>query len=149
MDSFQFSESYIYRLHVLTNTLDKLLDRVLLSQSAISWSQMALLLAINDVGTSDQTTLARFLGVSPAAISRQIENARSAQLITIEPVPNNRRKNTIELTPTGRKRIKDGLKTLEKPLAKLFEYNEDATTLESHLNILLMNSKEVLGDLNE
>jgi DNA-binding MarR family transcriptional regulator len=149
MDDIVFSETYVYKLHVLTGALDKLLDRALLNQLGVSWSQVTLLLAINELGLCDQTTLARFLGVSSAAISRQIKRADATFLIDIVPVPSNRRKNTIKLTSAGKKCIKDSLQALEKPLATLFEYDQDATTLESHLNILLMNSKEVLRELNK
>lgn len=149
MGDFTFSNSYIYKLHVLTKTLDKLLDQILINRLSISWSQIALLLAVNDLQQCDQATLARFLGVSPAAISRQVELARSSQLIDIRPVINNRRKNTIQLTTLGRKTVDQSLHALAAPLSQLFELDQSATSLESHLKILLMNSEEVLSELKQ
>jgi DNA-binding MarR family transcriptional regulator len=137
----------MYKLHILSNTIAKVFDEILLQQVDVRWSQMTILLAIREVGACDQSSLARFLGVSPAAISRQVEKLIAGGYTRSITTPNNRRQNTIQLTNLGRQQIEIAVRELDHYAQKLFRNDCDATSLESHLAMLLLNSEEVLHDL--
>jgi len=137
--NFDFSRTYLYKMHLLTNSLDKLFDRNLRTHANISLSQFTLLLAISQHQPASQRTVATFLGVSPGAISRQVELAHKQNLIHIENSVNDRRGQLLTLTADGKQKITEGITTLEKHVFAIFDDENTQTNLMEHIVTLQKN----------
>lgn len=145
--SLRFSETYLYKLHVLTANLDKLFDNVLRGHGNITLSQFTLLLAISEHKNSFQNEIARFLNVSPAAISRQVEIAVSNNFVNRTKSSGNRRKQELRLTPLGREIIDNSLLVLKKHAFYIFENQDSSSSLGGHIDMLSTLTKGALNDL--
>lgn len=143
-----FSKTYLYKLHTLTNALDKLFDRALLKFAGCTLSQFTLLLAIQQHQAASQHAVASFLEITPAAISRQVEIAVAQGYITAEVPENNRRTRTLTLTSKGTALIKSGLVVLEEHVFQIFDAEDAHTNLMSHIEMLGLNVKEALCEIN-
>lgn len=136
---FDFSQTYLYKMHRLTNSLDKLFDANLRQHAAIGLSQFTLLLAVSQHKAASQRTLATFLGVSPGAISRQVEIAQKHGLITIQSSTQDRRGQLVSITTLGQQKITDGIATLEQHVFAIFNDENMQTNLMGHIEKLQQN----------
>lgn len=144
-----FSDTYLYKLHRLTNALDKLFDQTLLKYTDCGLSQLTLLLAVGQHTKVNQKVLASFLEITPAAISRQVTIAASKGYISIKKPKNNRRSQSIALTPKGQELITAALAVLEERVFQIFNAKDSHTTLLSHIEMLYLNTQEALCDINQ
>ena len=75
----------------------------------ISLSQFMVLSVIDArPGAFNQQTVADYLGLTKGTVSRQIENAESAGLLTTSVSPISRRERVAELTPEGNEIVRRG-----------------------------------------
>lgn len=142
----EYSKTYLYKLHTLTNTLDKAFDLVLSEYAGVSFSQFSLLLSVNEFGSASQRSIADFLQVTPAAVSRQVEVANRCGYLYVKTVDGNRRKNRISLTLKGEKAIYKGHDSLEKYLFKVFDDGNRSLDLMQHIDLLFSNTKGVINE---
>lgn len=133
---FDFSQTYLYKLHRLTTSLDTLFDQKLRQYSSIGLSQFTLLLSIAQHQPASQRTIASFLDLSPGAISRQVEIARQNGWLTVRSDPKDRRGQILRLTPAGSAMITHGLTTLEVHVFSIFQDENKQTNLMDHIEIL-------------
>lgn len=131
-----YSQTYLYKLHRLTNSLDKLFDQTLRNHADISFSQFTLMLSIDKHQPTTQRTIADFLDLSPGAISRQVDVARQNGLISVSGVASNRRAQSISLTQNGEAAITRGLNALEQHVFHLFDRSDDSMHLMGHIDML-------------
>lgn len=136
--TFDYSQTYLYKLHKLTNSLDKTFDQILRKHSGISLSQFTLLLSVDQHQPASQRTIASFLDISAAAVSRQVDIAVTNKFITITGTFD-RRQQKLALTGAGEKAIAAGMATLEHHIFHIFDQSDDRTNLMSHVDILLTN----------
>lgn len=136
---FDFSQTYLYKMHRLTTSLDALFDTKLRQHADIGLSQFTLLLSVKQLQPATQRHLASFLGISPGAISRQVELALKSRWITLAHDTTDRRKQHLSLTPAGQKKITTGVNALEKHVFQIFDDDNVQTNLMHHILLLQAN----------
>ncbi len=132
---FDFSQTYLYKMHRLTNTLDTLFDTELRRHANIGLSQFTLLLSVQHHQSASQRTLADFLMVSPGAISREVEIAQKNEWLVIKN-GEDRRSRRLILSPIGEAAIKRGILALEQQVFSIFKDENRQTNLMDHIDIL-------------
>ena len=142
---FDFSQTYLYKLHRLTTSIDTAFDQTLQNYAAITLSQFVLLLSVNQYQPVSQRKIATFLAITPAAISRQVDIAQRNKWIVISGHSDDRRTQSLQLTKDGQIIIEKGLAALEQQLFHIFNYSGSNTNLMQHIDTLL----EGITDLNK
>ena len=137
--NFDFSQTYLYKMHRLTNSLDKLFDVSLRRYAVIGLSQFTLLLAVSQHKTASQRTIASFLGISPGAISRQVEVAQKQGFIIVQNSTQDRRGQLVSITAKGQQKITDGITVLEQHVFAIFNDENMQTNLMGHIEKLQEN----------
>lgn len=140
---FDFSQTYLYKLHRLTTSLDTLFDQKLRQYSGIGLSQFTLLLSVAQHQPIGQRTIAQFLDLSPGAISRQVEIARQNKWLTVKNDPKDRRGQILKLTAAGEQLIASGIATLQEHVFAIFDDENKQTNLMDHINILQQHINKI------
>ena len=140
----QFSQTYLYKLHSLTNALDKAFDKVLQAHANLTLPQFMLLITVSENGPINQRKAAQLLGISPAAVKRQTDIAIDYGRLELALADRSPGQN-LQLTARGRADIKKGLRSLEIHLFQVFSDNHRSVDLMTHLNLLLGHTKGVLN----
>jgi DNA-binding MarR family transcriptional regulator len=138
-----FSETYLYKVHTLSNILDKVFDHTLRLHAGITLSQFMVLIAIAQSNGINQRQVARYLGISAVAVKRQVGIAK--RRAWIDSIDRNGRGEGLEVTPEGKVAIKTGLRALERHVFQIFDDHNRSLNLMQHLDVLLANAKEVLS----
>jgi DNA-binding MarR family transcriptional regulator len=141
---FDFSQTYLYKMHRLTTSLDAVFDTNLRKHADIGLSQFTLLLSVQQYQPTSQRQIVTFLDISPGAISRQVEIAQSKNWIVINGDVTDRRKQLLSLTATGEKKITAGLDALEKYVFNIFNDENKQTNLMHHMQLLQANIDSVI-----
>jgi len=141
--NFDFSQTYLYKLHRLTNSLDKLFDQALRRDADIGLSQFTLLLSVGQHQPVSQRKIAAFLDLSPGAISRQVEIAFQKGWVAIETDKADRRGQVLQLTPKGTAIIDKGIGALEKDVFQIFDTENVQTNLMHHIDLLQGRIKDI------
>lgn len=136
--TLDYSQTYLYKLHKLTNSLDKTFDQYLRRHANIGLSQFTLLLTINQHQSANQRTVANFLDISAGAVSRQVTIAVTGKLVTVSSTFD-RRQQKLELTSAGKAAIDKGLAVLEQHVFGIFDQSDSNAHLMSHIDMLLDN----------
>lgn len=144
-NTFSFSSTYLFKIHDLSNSLEKAFDQVLQGHASLTFSQFTLLLAVAEHQVINQRAVAKFLGVSPAAINRQVEIAQRQGLLLIKDNPEGRGQ-ALSLTPDGSATIDRGVTALEQHLFKIFADENRQTSLMGHIDLLLDHTKGVIAE---
>lgn len=139
MGNFDFSQTYLYKMHRLTNSLDQAFDENLRRHAGIGVSQFTLLLSVQQYEPVAQNHVAHFLGVSAGAISRQVDIGIGNNWIDIRPDPKDRRKQLLIITPAGKHKIMEGIKGLEDGVFDVFRDDNRQTNLMDHIETLQRN----------
>lgn len=142
--NFDFGQTYLYKLHRLTTSIDTAFDQTLRKHANISLSQFTLLLSINQFQPVSQRKIATFLNITPAAVSRRVEVAQRNRWIELDSQLSDGRMQALQLTKKGEKMITQGLATLEEYLFHLFNFSGSNTNLMEHIDMLL----DGIADLN-
>jgi DNA-binding MarR family transcriptional regulator len=137
--SFDFSQTYLYKMHKLTTSLDTVFDQKLRKYAGIGLSQFTLLLSIQQHQPATHREIATFLNISPGAISRQVEIANTNKWISIQTNSKDRRKQHLVLTSKGDKVITGGIEALEQHVFHIFNDENMQTNLMDHINQLQDN----------
>jgi DNA-binding MarR family transcriptional regulator len=142
-----FHETYLYKLHLLTNALDKVFDQALQHYAAITLSQFLVLAAISQHEHINQRRVAHYLEISPVAVKRQVDIAKDRQWLenSYQPI----RGEGLRLTPEGAAVVKQSLQVLEQYVFSIFEGQERGADLMQHIDLLLSNVKEVLPKIRD
>lgn len=143
MQAFNFSETYLYKIHLVANTIDKLFDQSLRRHAGTSLSQFLLLITVAHHEVINQRKVAQFLRISPAAIKRQTDLARHQGLLQIRTV-GHERGQVLLLTPKGAAVIQHGLAALEKHTFGIFADHNRSTNLMGHIDLLLNQTEGAL-----
>jgi len=137
MKDFNFADTYLYKLHLLTNNLDKILDQTLSSRCEITLSQFILLLSVLQKGPINQRKIAKFLMLSPAAVSRQVEVVKKKGWLVVEASESDRRDRILRITPAGSKVVEAGHDSLERHVFEIFNGQDNHVSLMQHIDALL------------
>lgn len=94
-------DSEIFKMHAFIAVMDRMADEMLNSNFNLSYSQLMILFMVDKRKEMIQKDISKCLGLTEAAISKQIENMVQVGYLLRTPDPSNRRKNQIVLTPEG------------------------------------------------
>ncbi len=108
----QFAQSPIYLMHTAVQRIDRDADQVLHREFNISYSQFIVMSSIMQLEQSSQKQLADCIGVTPAAISRQIEILCDIQMIIRTPKGGSRREYQLSLSVKGKNLVDLAKQTL-------------------------------------
>lgn len=147
--AMQYSSTYLYKLHHLTLTLDKVFNLVLQQHASIGLSQFLLLLAIAEHPNANQNHIANFLGMSRPAVNRQVDIAVCNGWISAVVDRANRRQHVLRLTLSGRQQMEQGIAALAKHAFTIFEDGNRQMGLMQHLDALTQSTKGVLRQQNQ
>ncbi len=135
---FDFSNTYLYKMHALTTSLDALFDKELRRHAGIGLSQFTLLLAVQHGQPVTQRATAGFLMISPGAVSRQVDIAsRNGWLRTTSGT--DRRSQHLVLSPAGEDMIRAGIAALERQAFAVFDDENHQGNLMEHIDLLQRN----------
>jgi len=101
--------------------MDKIADRVLQINSDITLSQFLILTAVKHKAGISQERIAKFLELTQAAVSRQIEVLRKKKLILREENPQNRREHILSITKNGESKLKKSSKIIMSKFNYLYK----------------------------
>ncbi len=127
-----------YKLHKLTFALDRRADSLLQDKLDITLSQFILLLGTAHYPQTSQCTVARFLNLTQAAVSRQIDTLVERKLVSRTENSENRREHVLALTTSGDEVLtlaKAEIETLYKRLLDIS--NADLKTFTRILDALI------------
>lgn len=147
MDS-DYSQTYLYKLHKLTNSLDKTFDQTLRRHAGIGLSQFTLLLSVAQHQPATQRTIAYFLDLSAGAISRQVAIAEQNGWIKISGADKDKRAQILSITSRGKTVIDKGMQTLEQHAFSIFNHSGTHTHLMEHIDLLLGNIGALGSDIS-
>jgi DNA-binding MarR family transcriptional regulator len=107
-------------LHRLVFHMDKVAEDLLQEHFGLTFSQFRMLMAVEKGGLSCQAHIAQFFGLTPAAISRQIDILTGKKLLIAKTNSNNRREHILELTSKGKESSKQAIELLEKRFNQIY-----------------------------
>jgi DNA-binding MarR family transcriptional regulator len=116
-DSFSTPSPY---LHALGNMMEREADATLTQNLQISFTQFMILMSLKKNQAFNQKELAACIGITEAAISRQIESLTSSKLLTVTDDPYDRRRKQLKLTSKGEEKLKKCIQTIDNMSKELF-----------------------------
>jgi DNA-binding MarR family transcriptional regulator len=139
MSDFDLSQTYLYKLHTLTNDLNKLFDQVLRSKTQLGLTQFLFLLSVRQHDLVSSKKVAQFLSLSPAAISRQVAVAHRSGWVQHQSKGEDRRAQLLFITAAGDREVKKGITALENEVLHVFKDEDKPTSLMEHIDLLTTN----------
>ena len=118
-----FSKGFMYAIHQVYTLVEKHLEHALLKEKLVSFSQFLILISFtcNKEGNVSQTSIAEFLHVTEATVSRHISTLVSLGYLTREEDTANRRKYRIMITKHGTVSLAQAKAVVERELASIFK----------------------------
>ena len=117
-----FSKSLMYQIHMMMFLTEKRLEKKLEDMSPLSFSQFVILMGVTcqhgDAGT--QSTLADFLHMTEATISRHIKILSGNGFLFKEQSPENKKVRLLKLTEPGKSVFSKAEKIIQKELDAIF-----------------------------
>jgi DNA-binding MarR family transcriptional regulator len=138
-----FSQTYLSKIHKLASSLDKVFDQSLREYAGLGLSQFTLLSSVWQHQPVSQREVASILGLSPAAISRQVEITNKKGWLVVKVDRADRRGQILQITHSGQAVVNKGLKALAQHVFQIFDYSNANTNLIEHVDLLLDNIKQV------
>jgi len=96
-------DSEMHKMHALISITDRMADEILNNSQEVSYSQLIIMFMLDKYSSLSQNKLSKCLGLTEAAVSKQIENMFVKGFLVRQVDPVNRRQNQIFLTETGKK----------------------------------------------
>jgi DNA-binding MarR family transcriptional regulator len=97
----------------LAAVMDKQSDAICRRELGISFAQFLVLSVVDAYpGSLNQQAIAERLGLTKGTVSRQLDAAASAGLMTVQAAPHTRRENVVALTKAGTALVRRGDKVL-------------------------------------
>ncbi len=135
-----FSKSLMYQIHIMMFLTEKRLEKRLGAVSPLSFSQFVILMGVTcqHAGMGTQSTLADFLHMTEATISRHIKTLFEAGLLIKEESPANKKIKILKLTDQGANVFKKAEKIIQKELDTIFSPlgPKEQTNLSKNFSIL-------------
>lgn len=140
------SDRLTFTLHELVSELDNAADSLLTSKYGISGSQFVFIATLVDHEPTDITTLARYLRVSKAAVSKRTPGLVKAGLITLSEGPHHGRRVVVSATARAHDLVERASHDLETQLGHLLQHPDardiDPDVLNRQLTTLIRLLKE-------
>ncbi|MFI5240641.1 MAG: MarR family winged helix-turn-helix transcriptional regulator [Candidatus Saccharimonadia bacterium] len=127
------------KLHKLAFVIDRKMDQILLESLGISLSQYMLMYGAASKFQTTQCGVAKFLNLTQAAISRQVEGLVERDLLKKTQNVENRREHLLVLTPAGQKTFEQAQELIHTTFSELLEgiSSSDLATFSSVIERLL------------
>ncbi len=90
-----------YKLHKLASLLDRQADSLLTQEFDLTLTQFVLLFGLAHYPQASQTAVAKYLNLTGAAVSRQMDGLSDKGLIERYPNPENRREQVLKVSSKG------------------------------------------------
>jgi len=110
-----------HKLHKLAFVIDRKTDQILLERLGISLSQYLLMYGAASKFQTTQCGVAKFLNLTQAAISRQVEGLVERDLLKKTQNEENRREHLLVLTPSGQKTFEEAQELIHVTFTELLE----------------------------
>jgi DNA-binding MarR family transcriptional regulator len=117
----EYSREIASKIRKAAFMMDKIAERILQKSLDLTMSQFRVLVILNAHDGVSQKALARFLGLTQAAISRQTEILRAKGLVTRAENPTCRREHVLALTAEGKRQFGVGSSILDRTFDDLLE----------------------------
>ncbi len=98
---FAFSELYL--LHETVLFLDRIAEEEILPPFGLTYADSLLLIMIRHHPGSSQQELAGYLNLGKSSLSQRLAGLLARRLVAQKPRPENRRENSVDLSPLGLK----------------------------------------------
>ncbi len=108
------------RVHKLNFLMDRLAEQTLREGTDLTFGQFRLLMALKRHGSLSQRSVAKFHGLTEAAVSRTIQDLVKRKLINRAVNPVSRREHLLGLTSNGEKALIKSQKVLDAAFTGLF-----------------------------
>jgi len=141
LKGFRLSQTYLFKVYSLKNTLDKAFDKILRTHAHTTLSQLLLLLTIMEHDKIHQRKVAQFLGVSPAAVNRQVDIALDSKLVRLLP-PERGKVQALCVTKKGLGVATDGIMAIDKHLQRIFAGEDRPISFMDHLDQILCAAQD-------
>lgn len=129
-EHLDWSKSFMYALHQTYFLAEKRLEQRLSRAGGITFSQFIIMLGIRCKGQPSQNTIADFLFLTEATVSRHVTLLVAEKCITRKTNPDNRRKHILEMTPKGQKSFAEAQAIIERELGDIFSIIPNASRAE-------------------
>lgn len=116
----KLKKSPSWKVRKLGFLFDRIAAQTLEEKLEIPFAQFKLLMVLRRHGAVAQKAIARFHGMTEAAISRQVEPLRRQKLVTTRVNPDNRRVHLLTLTDRGKAQTDKALRLLDEKFTVLF-----------------------------
>lgn len=146
LDNTDFNQTYLHKLHILTNSLDRLFDQTLRMYACPGLSQLMLMLIVAKQSPISSAAIAKSLDISRAAVSRQIDIALEDSRIEMSSVAGDKRTQLVTLTKKGHESAQKSIEILDRHLFSIFDQQDTQTSLMNHIDMLTKNTKTVLQE---
>lgn len=142
VEKITYSQQCLMRMNKLVFMMDKIIDQLLREKMSLRQSQILIMMAIKRKSDLPQKSIADFLGITQAAVSRQIELLEKSHLISRKENDKNRRANMLILTKQGEQKLKTAVKLVDSALSKHFEPLKNTGLVEQLDKVLLSIAAE-------
>lgn len=115
------SMELLYSMHRFVFEFDRVSDLSLQNQLKITLSQFMIMMAISYCPNSTQKEISKYLNLTQAAVSRQIQNLCTINYLLRIENPQSRREHIMILTKNGEETLKDATKVLSLLLEDKFK----------------------------
>ncbi|MBX6334192.1 hypothetical protein IRY61_02520 [Candidatus Saccharibacteria bacterium] len=133
------SDTYLYKVHVVANALDRAFDRTLHDYAnGLTLAQFLLLITVGEKKAVSLRQVARFLEISAPAAKRQADIALARGWLERD------HRQVLRLTENGAGAVREGLKVLEQHLFHIFADSDQPASLMEHIDTLLAKTEGVL-----
>ena len=146
VDNTDFNQTYLHKLHILTNSLDRLFDQTLRMHDCPGLSQLMLMLVVAKQSSLSSADIAKSLDISRAAVSRQIDIANEEGRVELKSVKGDKRTQLVSLTHKGRESAEKSISILERYVFNIFNHQDTQTSLMNHIDTLTQNTRKVLQE---
>jgi DNA-binding MarR family transcriptional regulator len=109
-----FTRSMSFKIHKLVFIMDKIADQLLQKEVGIGFAQFRMLMVLGKYPHVSQKRIAGFMGLTQAAVSKQMNALVHKGWLARKQNPGNRRENVLCLTAKGRKMVLRAAGILEK-----------------------------------
>ena len=131
MENIRYGDRELsYRFHKLSILLERLVGSALLDQAGLSFSQYKILMVLNHKADATGSHIAEYLGLTEAAVSRQVSQLAERGYLKQELDKDNRRQHLLTVTARG-KTITDKTRlVLSKTLEPIYSDQTEASRQE-------------------
>lgn len=140
--SQDLAKSLAHKIHVLVILMDRVIDEILKKEFDIGLNSFLVLHLISLYQNITQKTLANYLNLTPAAISKSVFLMKKNGWLEIQQNPQNRKENHLTLTQSGKdlvekanKIVEQNTQILENDLS-VDEVNKTDSALDKMLKVL-------------